>query len=133
MKQKSDRLLSPIEKSVKKRVMQWRANKVTRFIPKKLWKDVAALVPGTTINRISKMLRLNHSDIKRHYQEWKEENTAFVELTAVDGSTNSDAAQKVSDTIIEITLQNGYQVTIRQQSSYENVRDIFKTVWNELQ
>jgi hypothetical protein len=46
--------------------MQWRANKITRFIPKKLWKDVAALVPGTTINRISKMLRLNHSDIKRH-------------------------------------------------------------------
>jgi len=133
MNQKSDRLLSPIEKSVKKRVMQWRANKVTRFIPKKLWKDVAALVPGTTINRISKMLRLNHSDIKRHYQEWKEENTAFVELTAVDALTNSDAAQKVSDTIIEITLQNGYQVTIRQQSSYENVRDIFKTVWNELQ
>ena len=132
MKRTSNRLLSPIEKSVKKRITQWRENKVTRSIPKKLWNDVAALVPGTSINRISKMLRLNHTDIKRHYQEWKEENATFVELAAVDSLSISNTTENL-DTTIEITLKNGYQVTIRQQSSSENVRDIFKTIWNELQ
>ena len=132
MKRTSNRLLSPIEKSVKKRITQWRENKVTRSIPKKLWNDVAALVPGTSINRISKMLRLNHTDIKRHYQEWKEENTTFVELAAIDSLSTSNTTENL-DTTIEITLKNGYQVTIRQQSSSENVRDIFKTIWNELQ
>ncbi len=133
MKRASNRLLSPIEKSVRKGVRQWRANKVAKSMPEELWKDVVALVPGTTVNRISKMMGLNHTALKRHYEEWKEQSTAFVEFTAVDSSSSPGAEQKPSDTTIEILLKNGCQVTIRQQSSYESAGNIFRDLWKELQ
>jgi hypothetical protein len=98
-----------------------------------LWKDVAALVPGTTVNRISKMMGLNHTVLKRHYHEWKARTTAFVEFTAVDSDSNIGAEQSSSDTTIEILLKDGSQVTIRQQSSCNNVGNLFSTVWKEIQ
>ena len=102
-------------------------------MPEELWKDVAALVPGTTVNRISKMMGLNHTVLKQHYQEWKEQNTPFVEFTAVDSFPCPDAEQKPSDTTIEIVLKDGCQVTIRQLSSYESAGNIFRDLWKELQ
>jgi hypothetical protein len=129
----SNRLLSPIEKSVQERVRDWRAIKGTKSMPEELWKDVAALVPGTTVNRISKMMGLNHTVLKRHYHEWKARTTAFVEFTAVDSPSNAVVEHKPSDTTIEIVLGNGCQVTIRQQSSYESAGNLFSTVWKEIQ
>jgi hypothetical protein len=125
--------LSPIEKSVKERVRDWRAIKGTKSMPEELWKDVAALVPGTTVNRISKMMGLNHTVLKRHYHEWKARTTAFVEFTAVDSPSSPVVENKPSDTTIEIVLGNGCQVTIRQQSSYESAGNLFSTVWKEIQ
>jgi len=133
LKQSLERFLTPLEKSVRKRLESWRAHRVGKAIPEKLWKDVASLIPGTTVNRISKMMGLNHTVLKRHYSEWKAQTTAFVELTTADSVTSISTEQKPLDTTIEIILENGCQVTISQQFSCESAGNLFTTVWKELQ
>ncbi len=134
MKNQSTKLLlTPAEKSVKKRIDAWRKNRTGKAMPKALWQEVSSLVPGTTINRIAQMMGLNHTILKGHYWEWKTQNTGFVEVTTQQLTTTMSCEQRPSNFTIEITLTNGSQVTIRQDTSYESAGSLFKSVWNELQ
>ena len=56
--------------AVRTQFEDWRQSRDKRSpIPESLWKAAASLYPAYSLNRISKSLRLNHTQLK-HYVKW---------------------------------------------------------------
>ena len=77
---------------------EWRCNKKRRErIPQALWEAASSLSGKHSAHQISKLLHLNHTDVKDHIREYRENHgiqkpkeAAFVELGMISQATESE-------------------------------------------
>jgi hypothetical protein len=97
-------LPSPLE-SVQYQFEKWRETKRTRRqpIPEELWTAAARLQNDYPISRISKVLRLNHTDLKNRIcghksrRQKKRPSPLFVELDCMQSFTSSECIVEMED------------------------------------
>ncbi len=107
----------------------WRRTKTTRRerIPEQLWSAAATLTKQYSVNRVSKALGLNYTDLKNHIhtkRELKNKQAAFVELTGSDMFTPPEC-------VVEMEDASGAKVRmcVRGQTNFD-LLELGKSFWN---
>jgi hypothetical protein len=104
-KESSLSLPSPLE-SVQYQFETWRENKKTprKPIPEHLWEAASKLQKDYPISHISKVLRLNHTDLKNRIsgqdlnrQRTKPSSAQFIELDCLPSFTVSECIVELED------------------------------------
>ena len=98
----------PTLKRVREQFEHWRRSRgKRRTIPDALWEAAVSLFPNYPLNRISKVLRLNYSDLKHHvdaqqsnFEPATDSGSAFIELGLSD-------PMRPAECIIEMADQKG--------------------------
>ncbi|MFL7867416.1 MAG: hypothetical protein AB8I58_01245 [Anaerolineales bacterium] len=98
--------LRPCLESVRQQFERWRETKKSprESIPEHLWEAASKLHSKYPLSRISKALRLNHTDLKKRTSGQKANRRAkkkswplFVELDRVDSFTASECMVEMED------------------------------------
>jgi len=118
---------------LKKEFEIWRTTRESRRpIPEKLWDKAIGLYPVYTINKISKELHLNYSDLKKRVQHNPDhipmkqaEKSAFIELDFPPDSP-------VSECIIEMEDKSGAKMKMcfRGKTDFD-LLELGKSFWNK--
>lgn len=119
-------------KEVQQLFEQWRRGKGRRDrIPQSLWEAAVSLSGQHSTHRISKLLRLNHTDVRDRIRAHKEgdgvqkaHESAFIELDMI-------SPPAASDYTIEMQRPDGGRMKIWFKGSYCDVGALSKAFWGK--
>jgi hypothetical protein len=106
MEQENRLALAPSLESVRDQFEKWRETRKNprETIPEHLWEAASKLRSKYPLSRISKALRLNHTDLKKrisgqkaHRRTKKQAWPLFVELDRIDSFTASECIVEMED------------------------------------
>jgi hypothetical protein len=134
MEQKNELILSPGIADVVNQFERWRQTRISRRepIPEQLWQAAVQLAGRYSINKISKALRLNYTDLKNHVhgRTCKKaikpvQSTAFIELDCKNPFWGSEC-------IIEMENKDGSRMKWHLKGSMElDLLKLGKTFWSK--
>ena len=122
MKQDCEPFVKPTIEEIQKQFIAWRNNRRCREpVPEALWEAAVSLAEDYSVGQISKILRLNHRELKRRVQAHsgngnQEEGISchFVELAV--SRAKSDAVSKPepdTEYIMEMEDQKGGKLKVQ--------------------
>jgi hypothetical protein len=109
---------------------EWRRNKKPRErIPAALWEAAVSLSRYLSADRISKLLNLNHSDVRDHIRAQKEEEEQgstpeFIELDMGRASIAGECS-------IEMEKPDGAKMKISFKGEYPDIVGLSKAFWGK--
>ena len=122
--------LSPDMAEAQKKFKHWRRTRISRKpIPEELWQTAISLSKAHSTNHISKVLCLNHTDLKNRIQTMTEQHTeptSFIELDC------SHTIYQTSECVIEMVNGNGAQMKMYFKGEAGiDLLELGKVFWNK--